>query len=126
MLPPISRRLLGPDSLEGTLTFGKDWEGAPGLVLGGFLAAALDVVIADLVHRMVGRSVTRDFHLRFLRPVPVGVEVCILAKGLVPKGRLLDLAADLRLEDRVAVRVTTQFATLGERRLRGQPGGLPS
>ena len=102
-------------------SFGPAWEGPPGLVHGGFLAAGFDMVISALAASALDHSVTRSLRLRYLKPTGLGAalryEVAIAGDR---DGRLLDLRGALYADDRVTMRATAQFAVVDVARF-GRP-----
>jgi acyl-coenzyme A thioesterase PaaI-like protein len=57
--------------ISGVVTFGGAWEGGPGTVYGGFLAAALDGMLGRAVISAGHLGVTRSLAVRYLRPTPL-------------------------------------------------------
>lgn len=111
VFPPLSFAW-GTGALVAETTFGPAWEGPPGLVHGGFLAAGFDIVLSALASQQAGPSVTRYLRFRYLRPTPLGASVRFEVEGSDPAGRLLDLRGALLLDGRVTMRAEAQFATL--------------
>ncbi len=111
VFPPFE--LTGDDTtLAADTCFGAGFEGPPGLVHGGFLAAGFDMVLSALALRVLGHSVTRWLRLRYLGPVfldrPVRYEVVAGER----QGRLLTLSGRLVSEERVALRAESQFVAM--------------
>ena len=102
--------------------FGPAWEGPPGLVHGGFLAAGFDMVISALAAHVLDHSVTRSLRLRFLKPTVLGAALRYDV-GVVGDrdGRLVDLQGTLYADDRVTMRATAQFAAVDATRFGHQP-----
>ncbi|MCU1357990.1 MAG: thioesterase superfamily enzyme [Acidimicrobiales bacterium] len=98
--------------MVATTIFGPAWEGPPGLVHGGFLAAGFDIVLSGLAHHLMGTSVTRWLRVRYLKPTFLNTPLRFVVTADEPNGRLLDLQATLFADDRVTMRATAQFATL--------------
>lgn len=96
--------------------FGPAWEGPPGLVHGGFLAAGFDMALSTLAGMRIGPSVTRWLRLRYLRPTPIGAALRFEVEAFDPKGRLLDLAGRLHADERLTMRATCQFASVSPER----------
>jgi acyl-coenzyme A thioesterase PaaI-like protein len=104
------------DVLVATTTFGPAFEGPPGLVHGGFLAAGFDIMLSAMAHHRVGTSVTRRLTVRYLKPTLLGAPLRYEIRAGEPDDRLLDLEGTLLADGRVTMRATAQFATMsGER-----------
>lgn len=94
----------------------EDHQGAPGLAHGGVLAAAFDEALGSLSWLLRKPMVTGRLETDFLRPVPVGTTLSIVARVDAVAGRKIYTSADGRLggpDGRVAVRATAVFVTVG-------------
>lgn len=100
------------DRLVAEGTYGPAWEGPPGLVHGGFLAAGFDMALSTLAGSFMGPSVTRWLRLRYLRPTPLGTYLRYEVKAGERRGRLLDLSGELFAHGRVTIRAKAQFASV--------------
>jgi uncharacterized protein (TIGR00369 family) len=76
-----------PDGAEGLVRFGRDAEGAPGLVHGGLLATLADEVMGYLPHGGNAVRVTAEMTIRYLRPTPTETELCCRASAIERAGR---------------------------------------
>lgn len=129
--PPLDLEFTAT-GLVARVGFGPAWEGPPGLVHGGFLAAGFDIVLSALAHRRLGTSVTRSLRVRYLKPTFLAADLRFEVEAdPEPVGRLLDLRATLLADDRVTMRATAQFATLAparfaDRRGAPAPDGVPT
>jgi acyl-coenzyme A thioesterase PaaI-like protein len=74
LAPPLRIAWQDPRAV-GTVTFGVPYEGPPGCVHGGTIAATFDQVfnVANLMRGVAGP--TRRLEVRYLRPTPLGVEL---------------------------------------------------
>jgi acyl-coenzyme A thioesterase PaaI-like protein len=63
--------------VAGVVTFGGAWEGGPGTVYGGFVAAAFDGMLGRAVISAGHLGVTRSLEVRYLRPTPLHKELRI-------------------------------------------------
>jgi len=71
LAPPISIEKTGERSAVGTVTFGSAYEGPPGHVHGGFVAAAFDEVLG-FVQSLSGRpGMTGTLTVRYRKPTPL-------------------------------------------------------
>jgi len=75
LAPPIAIEKTGPRSATGTVTFGSAYEGPPGHVHGGFVAAAFDEVLG-FVQSLSGRpGMTGTLTVRYRKPTPLHTEL---------------------------------------------------
>jgi acyl-coenzyme A thioesterase PaaI-like protein len=74
LAPPLRLSWMDPIAV-GVVTFGVPYEGPPGCVHGGILAATFDQVlnVANLMGGVAGP--TRRLEVRYLKPTPLGAEL---------------------------------------------------
>jgi acyl-coenzyme A thioesterase PaaI-like protein len=94
------------DAVEGErdaapLTFDDRHQGAPGIVHGGIVSAALDEAMGILAQHMAFPSVTARFLVRYRKPVPTGEELQLEAHLARTSGRQRRFDASLRRGDQV-------------------------
>ena len=118
IIPPLDLVFSDDDTrLVVRTTVGSAWEGPPGLVHGGFVAATFDMGLSALATRVLAHSVTRWIRVRYLKPTTLGSELRYeLEVDGSPEGRLLDLRGTLYADDRVTARATAQFAVVDSAR----------
>jgi acyl-coenzyme A thioesterase PaaI-like protein len=75
--------------------FSAAYEGAPGLLHGGFLAAAFDELLGLATVFSGGAGMTRDLSVRYLRPTPIGVELSFTGRLDRSEGRRLFVSAEV-------------------------------
>jgi acyl-coenzyme A thioesterase PaaI-like protein len=96
-----------------TITFGPAFEGPPGTVHGGFVAAAFDMVVSSTATRVLGQAVTRSLSIRYLRPTPLGELLTFSAEVGAVEGRLAPVVARCRLASgRLTAKADGQFASV--------------
>ena len=120
--PPIHLGTEGDRSI-GLVTFGAQFEGAPGFVHGGFVAAGFDQMFGHVQMRRGVPSMTGSLTVRYRRPTPIRRALRFEAWASRSSGRkhfvearLLD--GELLLADAEALFVEIDFS-------RGVPGGAP-
>lgn len=86
MSPPISLRVDG-ETVRGTATFGAAYEGPPGHVHGGFVAAAFDEVLGFAQSLAGNPGMTGTLTVRYRKPTPLHVELRFEARVLRVEGR---------------------------------------
>lgn len=79
--PPASLRIdVDARRVVGEVEFGKAFEGAPGCVHGGFVAAVLDEALGMACVFAGGPAMTAELTTRFLRHTPIEMPLSIEAK----------------------------------------------
>jgi acyl-coenzyme A thioesterase PaaI-like protein len=82
---------------RGRGRFGRAYEGAPGLLHGGILAAAFDELLGVATVFSGGAGMTRELTVRYLRPTPIEVELAFEARLLRVEGRRLFVSAEVEV-----------------------------
>lgn len=91
----------GPDEVMARYTPPRQFEGYPGVLHGGIVAAILDevggrvVMIGDQEHFML----TAKMDIKYRRPTPVGQPLTVSGRLLKRRGRLAVAHAEIRLPD---------------------------
>jgi acyl-coenzyme A thioesterase PaaI-like protein len=99
-------------SLTATFTVTEAHTGAPGLAHGGVLATAMDEALGFAVGLQRRPAVTGKLEVDFVRPVPIGSELHISARGLGDSGRKVYVSGEARFggpDGDVAVRAAGLF-----------------
>ena len=106
LAPPIAIRATGERSAEGRVTFGSAYEGPPGCVHGGFIAAAFDEVLGFTQSLTGSPGFTGTLTIVYRKPTPLHTELRfdgeivgqerrkIFARARVHAGDLLTAEAD--------------------------------
>jgi acyl-coenzyme A thioesterase PaaI-like protein len=105
-----------PGRVVGTVTFGEAYEGGPGTVYGGFLAAVFDGILGRTVLSAGHLAVTRSLMVRYLRPVPLRVPLRLSAAVGAVSGRDVEVHASLYEGDRMACEAEAVFTTVDRAR----------
>ena len=92
------------------------FEGYAGVVHGGIISAVLDEVMAWSLYRHEYWAVTAELTVRFRQPVVVGDATRAVGRIVADRGRVLDLAAELRRDrdDRPLATATATFVRVPE------------
>ncbi|MEM7409566.1 MAG: PaaI family thioesterase [Myxococcota bacterium] len=89
LAPPVRLGRTGDTTAEGRVTFGSAYEGPPGHVHGGYVAAAFDEVLG-FVQSLSGRpGMTGTLTVRYRKPTPLHTELRFEAEYLRAEGRKL-------------------------------------
>jgi hypothetical protein len=115
---------------RGAGRFGTAYEGAPGLLHGGILAAAFDELLGVATVFSGGPGMTRELRVRYLRPTPIGVELSFTARLDRAEGRRLFVSAEVEANGVRTAEASGLFTAVGgdkfeafarARRERGRP-----
>jgi acyl-coenzyme A thioesterase PaaI-like protein len=85
--------------LTATVTFGSAWEGGPGSVYGGFIAAVFDGMLGRAVISAGQLGVTRSLTVRYLRPTPLRTPLRIESVAGELVGRNMTVSGRMWAED---------------------------
>ena len=92
--PPLTFKEVDGE-VEGTGVFGLQYEGPPGCVHGGFVAAAFDEVLG-MAQSMTGRpGMTGTLTIKYRKPTPLHIELLFKARVDRVEGRKIFAAGEL-------------------------------
>lgn len=117
LAPPVAV-VESSDWVTGTVTFGPAWEGGPGTVYGGFIAAVLDGMLGRAVISAGHLGVTKSLSVRFLRPTPLLRELRVESRAGVRVGREVPVSGRLMDGDIVTCEAQATFACVDPGRYR--------
>jgi acyl-coenzyme A thioesterase PaaI-like protein len=100
--------------VRGGGRFGAAYEGAPGILHGGFLAAAIDELLGVATTLSGGPGMTRELTVRYLRPTPIGVELSFIARLDRVEGRRLYVSADVEANGVRTAEASGVFTAVGD------------
>lgn len=91
----------GVDQVHATYTVPRRYQGYPGIVHGGIIAAMLDEIAGRVM--MIGDHnrfmMTAKIELKYRKPVPVEVPLALTGRLLRDKGRLAEAHSEIHLPD---------------------------
>jgi acyl-coenzyme A thioesterase PaaI-like protein len=87
LAPPIRLSQTGPRTAQGLVTFGSAYEGPPGSVHGGFVAAAFDEVLGYVQSLGERPGMTGTLTVRYRTPTPLHTELRFEAELVGMEGR---------------------------------------
>jgi acyl-coenzyme A thioesterase PaaI-like protein len=106
LAPPVD---LEPDSetgtVRGTVSFGNAYEGAPGCVHGGFVAAALDDFSDN-------PGMTGEMTIRYCRPTPISTPLRLEARLERVDGRKIYTSGEMYAGDLLTAKATGLFISI--------------
>jgi acyl-coenzyme A thioesterase PaaI-like protein len=109
--PPMRLHFDG-EMAVATVTFGPPFEGAPGLVHGGLVAAAFDQLFGYLQVRLQKGSLTRHLSVSYKRPTPFQTELRLEAHLERSEGRRHYVKARLFAHGEVTAEAEGVFVSL--------------
>lgn len=118
LAPPVDVIEEDGGRLIGTVTFGPAWEGGPGAVYGGFIAAVFDGMLGRAVISAGYLGVTKSLSVRFRRPTPLLRELRIEAVAGTRDGREVPVRGTLWDGDAVTCEAEATFACVDPSRYR--------
>lgn len=89
----------------------RSWHGGPGVAHGGWTAAVFDDVLNVVALRVEPRLVTKSLTVSYLRPVPVGRHLHVLARIERHVGRRWEVSAEMTLPGAVLVTGRAELRT---------------
>jgi acyl-coenzyme A thioesterase PaaI-like protein len=87
LAPPITVGKSGPRTAVATVTFGSAYEGPPGCVHGGYVAAAFDEVLGYVQSLGGSPGMTGTLTIKYRAPTPLHTELFFEAEILRVEGR---------------------------------------
>jgi acyl-coenzyme A thioesterase PaaI-like protein len=105
--------------VRGEVEFGKVYEGGPGLVHGGFLAALLDEALGLATVFSGKAGMTGEYTVRFVGPTRIKVPLRFEARFDRREGRKIYVSSDLWDGDRLTVKATGTFISVEAKHFEG-------
>ena len=118
LAPPIRVEQTGPKSARGTVTFGSAYEGPPGCVHGGFVAAAFDEVLGYAQSLSGSAGFTGTLTTRYRTPTPLHEELRFEAWVDRVEGRKIFASGTLHAGDRLCAEADAIFISIDPTRYR--------
>ena len=121
--PPLSLHDDGGEGrVRGELVYDARFEGAPGWVHGGFVAAVFDQVMGYVLIRLGIPTVTRWLRVDYKRPTPTERPLVCRAWEVTSEAGNTEVAAQMLDGDRVTAEGSAVFAHLDVDRFRARVG----
>lgn len=118
--PPLRLSLEG-EAVRGICVFGRAYEGPPGHVHGGFIAAAFDELLGATQALTEHPGMTGRLTVRYRRPVPLQREVVFTGRLLRVEGRKILTEATLTVDGVLHAEAEGLFVSVDPARLRSLP-----
>jgi len=117
LAPPITIGQVGERGAEATVTFGSAYEGPPGSVHGGYVAAAFDEVLGFVQSRSGNPGMTGTLTIRYRRPTPLHTELFFEAEILRIEGRKIFTRGRLFAANEVTAEADGLFISVDRKKM---------
>lgn len=121
--PPMKLEAI-EDRIHGTVVFGAAYEGPPGHVHGGFVAAAFDEVLGFAQSLTGNPGMTAGLSIRYRRPTPLRTNLRFEAGVDRVDGRKIYTSGRLLLGEDVTAEAEAMFVSMDPERFRALVDGL--
>ncbi|MGH2631997.1 MAG: PaaI family thioesterase [Tepidiformaceae bacterium] len=115
--PPLHLSIVD-DHVEGTATFGTQYEGPPGHVHGGIIAAAFDEVLGMTQSLSGIGGMTGTLTVRYRKPTPLHREVLFTGRPVRVERKKIFVAGTLHLGDVLCAEAEGIFISVDFERMR--------
>jgi len=105
-------------TVEGRVTFGSAFEGPPGYVHGGFIAATFDEILGFANSLSGSPGMTAHLMVNFRRPTPLHTPLCVKAKFDRMDGRKIYTSGEIYAEGVLTADAEGLFVTIGFEKFR--------
>ncbi|OAI41178.1 hypothetical protein AYO38_04295 [bacterium SCGC AG-212-C10] len=119
--PPLTL-WVSEEGVEGTARYGQQYEGPPGHVHGGFVAASFDEVLGMAQSQTGSPGMTGTLTVRYRRPTPLHREVRFRGKVDRVEGRKIFTSATLYEGETLCAEAEGLFISVDFRRFRDMAG----
>ena len=109
LAPPIAIEQSGPSSALGRVVFGSAYEGPPGCLHGGFVAAAFDEVLGFVQSLGGNPGFTGRLTIHYRSPTPLHAELLFAGRILKTEGRKTTAIGELHAGDRLCAEAEGLF-----------------
>ena len=116
LAPPITLRVVDDRTMEGTATFGAAYEGPPGCVHGGYVAAAFDEVLGSAQSLSGQPGMTGRLTVNYRSPTPLHEELRITGTFERVEGRKIFTTGTLHAGDRLCAEAEGLFVSIDFKR----------
>lgn len=112
LAPPIALTLEDDETMVGTMTFGAAYEGPPGCVHGGFVAAAFDEVLGAAQSLSGNPGMTGRLSIDYRSPTPLHTELRMTGRFDRMDGRKIFTSGQLHTGDRLCAEAEALFVSI--------------
>ena len=112
LAPPIEMTSFEDDTVQGLVVFGSAYEGPPGCVHGGYIAAAFDEVLGYAQTFSGQPGMTGTLTVRYRTPTPLHTELRFEARVDRVEGRKVFVSGSLHAGDRLCAEADAIFISV--------------
>ena len=112
LAPPISLRMVDEQTMEGIATFAAGYEGPPGCVHGGYVAAAFDEVLGAAQSLSGSPGMTGRLTVHYRSPTPLHEELRITGRFERVEGRKIFTTGTLHAGERLCAEAEGLFISI--------------
>lgn len=123
LAPPITMEL-GDELVTGRVTFGSVYEGPPGCVHGGFVAAAFDEVLGSAQTYSGSPGMTARLTVDYRKPTPLHTPLVIEGRFSHKEGRKVFTTGQILVDGEVTAEAEGLFVSLDAERFRQLAAGF--
>ena len=124
LAPPLRLQVLD-DRVVGTATFGAAYEGPPGCVHGGYIAAAFDEVLG-LAQMLGGQpGMTANLEIDYRSPTPLLTEIRLEGRVDRIEGRKTFCRGEIYADDRLCAEAQALFISIDPSRFQAMVADRP-
>jgi len=116
LAPPITIGRSGPMTAIASVTFGAAYEGPPGCVHGGFVAAAFDEVLGYVQSLGGNPGMTARLTVQYRRPTPLHTELIFESELVRTEGRKIFCTGKVRAAGEVTAEAEGLFISVDRSR----------
>lgn len=113
---PLETTIDEQGQVRAVTSFGPAYEGTPGVVHGGFVAAVFDQLLGAAAATTGQAMVTGTLTVRYRRPTPVGTELVFRTGLEAAEGRRLVVSGRCQAGEEVTAEAEAIFVTVDEAR----------
>ncbi len=117
LAPPITIGKAGEKSAHATVTFGSAYEGPPGSVHGGYVAAAFDEVLGYVQSLSGAPGMTGTLTVRYILPTPLHQELFFEAEITAVEGRKIFTAGRVEADGVITAEAKAVFISIKPERM---------
>ncbi len=116
--PPLTIRKETEDTLTGAVRFSAAYEGGPGLVHGGYIAAAFDELLG-LAQSLTGKAgMTGTLRIRYRSPCPLNTDLRMTGRVNSLEERKITTRGTLHAGDVLVADATATFILIDKKKFR--------
>lgn len=113
---PLAMTIDDDGAVRGATSFGPLYEGTPGVVHGGFVAAVFDQMLGAAAAAAGSAMVTGTMTIRYKRPTPIGVELVFTTRLERSEGRRLVVVGECAAAEELTAEAEAVFVTVDPER----------